>query len=432
MRLPISWALLSLGVLGLGTVGASSIGCGGSTKAGGSSDAGAAADTDMNAADTESAQDAPPAMEAAPPPQGYPATHPAMPTVANLGGPVVAAPKFIPVTFTVVPADPFVSQIQDFMSKVGATSYWAGNVAEYGVGPATGETPIEISTMPFTSNPVDDTAIASWVAQAVASNVLPAYDSNTVYVLFMPPGLSVTLQGATSCDAFGGYHSETPLAMAAAPYAVIPRCANDFGDLSGIDVVTGAASHELIEATTDPFPDSNPAYAQVDNKDFGWEIGLGGGEVADMCAQNTDAFFKPSGFEYTVQRTWSNKAGKASQDPCIPSQGGTYFDTFSLNIGEPITVSGLKLAVGQSATIPVDLYSDSDTPAWFVGVQDSAALMGGAPELDLKLNKTSGANGDQLQLTIKVLTAGQFGLETFVLSSGATQQNLWVGTVSSQ
>ena len=36
-------------------------------------------------------------------------------------------------------------------------------------------------------------------------------------------------------------------------------------------------SHELQEAATDPFPNSNPAYVQTDNNDLVWTFATGGG-----------------------------------------------------------------------------------------------------------------------------------------------------------
>jgi hypothetical protein len=287
---------------------------------------------------------------------------------------------------------------------------------------------------------VDDSAIASWVAAEIMSGDLPAYSPENLYVLFIPQGTTVTLQGAESCNTFGGYHNETSLQSGdPVPYAVIPRCAM-YGGLTGIDVVTGAASHELVEGTTDPFPQSEPAYVQVDPKDIGWEILLGGGELADMCAQNYDAFFVDPSVGYTVQRTWSNKAAAASDDPCVPAPSGVVFfdaapvmpDKIPLNLGQVVDVTGVKIGVGQSATIPVELFSDASMGAWALTAEDGNFLQGGSPQLSFKFDKTTGKNGDIVHLTITVLAQGNDGIETFAVGSSTDQNiNLWVGLVES-
>src|SRR6266700_2156901 len=66
----------------------------------------------------------------------YPAPHGPPPTVITFNGPVLKAPKIQPIFFS--NDDPMMTaSIVDFVSKVGATMYWAANVTEYGVGAAT-------------------------------------------------------------------------------------------------------------------------------------------------------------------------------------------------------------------------------------------------------------------------------------------------------
>jgi hypothetical protein len=298
---------------------------------------------------------------------------------------------------------------------------------------------VHFPTNPFQATE-DDSDLQSWLTQQIANGALPPYEFGNIYALFMPDGVSVTLDGATSCQDFGGYHDEASLSPAVSvPYAVIPRCGT-YAGLTGIDTLTGSASHEFIEASTDPFPETSPAYAQVDSKDVAWMLLLGGGEIADMCAQNVDAFFEPTGLGYTVQRSWSNQAAAASNDPCVPAPSGAYFnaapvlpDDVTLNVGPMVTTLAVQIPVGASKTIPVDLFSNEAMGAWDVNAYDGAALQGLNDELSLKLDKTSGENGDKLQLTVTVLRGGQGDIETFALASQTrTNVNLWIGLVSSQ
>jgi hypothetical protein len=366
------------------------------------------------------------------------ASHPPLPQVKNFGGPVVATPHIVTITF---PGDPYVTQIDDFGAKLGATSYFTNNMAEYGVAPATLRMAVHLTSNPWPTT-VDDTAIKSWLAQEIGGT-LPANDGNTIYAFFFLDSQTVTHSGGSSCMQFTGYHEEAPLAGSSTPavYAVIARCPDAIKTLTGIQQVTGAGSHEIIEASTDPFPDTNPTYQEVEPIDFAWELAFGGGEIADMCQANADAFFQPQGFAYTVQRTWSNKQALAGHDPCVPAPAGPYFnagavmpDMISLSLlenGMPTTVSvaGVHIPIQSSQTIELDLFSDGPVGPWTVSATDFT-VPPQMPVLDFSFDKTSGQNGDKIHLTITPLTATFTNTESFLVKSqsGGTT-NVWAGLV---
>src|ERR1700733_7407877 len=264
----------------------------------------------------------------------YPAFTPSdPPQVANLGGVVMASPKIVPVFFA--GDDPMIlAALTDFTKKVGGTDYWKAAATEYGVGPATGADPIQLTAADAPPTTIDDSAIQLWLAAKLNGND-PAFgtpDENTIYTIFYPQGVTITLGGVqavpdagvaeggtdggtdaatppgaqASCQTFGGYHQNIALDAAhggkVVAYAVVPRCPT-FGGLTGIDVLTGAGSHELLEAATDPFPLTTPAFAQVDDAHLYWESLLGGGEIGDLCAQSASSFVKFPGLPSTVQRT---------------------------------------------------------------------------------------------------------------------------------
>src|SRR5260370_42687211 len=91
-------------------------------------------------------------------------------------------------------------------------------------------------------------------------------------------------------------------------------------------MVSGEASHEIIEVATDPRPIARPAYSQVDPDDIGWAL-IAGSEVGDLCAGFPDSFYRPSGIATLVQRTWSNAGAAASHDPCQPEGTSPYFNS---------------------------------------------------------------------------------------------------------
>ena len=374
----------------------------------------------------------------------YPAPHPAPPKVVSYGGPVLKNPKIVPIFFS-NDNPTFTAQIADYNDKVGATAYWAANTVEYGVGPATGLPPVYSPEAP--SGTIDDSAIQDWLAGHLNSDdpMFPAPDNDTLYAIYYPKGVAITLnnggQSAKSCTEFGGYHQNITLDAAHGgmhvAYAVMPHCT--YPGETELDTMTSTASHEYLEAATDPYPIDNPAYAQVDNAHIYWLFALGGGETGDMCAQQLESFYKFDELPYTVQRSWSNKAAKAGNDPCVPAiPGSVYFnsapvlpDNVTINIGQPVTMKGAKIAVGESKTIEVDLFSEGPTSGpWTVKAFDSSSIQGGSKQLDFQFDKNSGVNGEKLNMTITVLKASPYKAEVFyVMSELNGRRNLWIGLV---
>jgi hypothetical protein len=187
----------------------------------------------------------------------------------------------------------------------------------------------------------------------------------------------------------------------------------------------------------------DPAYVQVDDADLDWEAILGGGEVGDMCAQFPQAFTKFSELAYTVQRTWSNKAALAGHDPCVPTfpgEGAYYNASPELKdlikttaMGMPVEYHGVEIALGETKTIELDLFSDGPTSGpWTVVAHDLASLLNtSAPAaLDLSLDADQGENGQKPHLSITVKTAGKRGTETFLLVNKLNgNENWWIGVV---
>ena len=188
-------------------------------------------------------------------------------------------------------------------------------------------------------------------------------------------------------------------------------------------------------------PQTATAFGRVDDDHLVWEFVLGGGEIGDMCASNPGAFYKPQGFDFTVQRAWSNKQAAASHDPCSPALGAPYFnsapvlnDDIQLNLGggQMITTKGVQIPVGQSKVVELDLYSDAPTSGdWSVKAVDGAELMQQPTNLTFSYDKTTGRNGDKINMTVTVSSMGQDGVETFLLVSRLNgQESFWVGLVS--
>jgi len=137
---------------------------------------------------------------------------------------------------------------------------------------------------------VTDTLIRKRLKSWIAAKSVPKNTKNTLYFIYLDPGIVSILGGSRSCQSFCGYHNN----VASVYYAVMPypTCAGCLGGMSAFDALTGTSSHELCEAITDPVPGA------------GWYDDING-EIGDICAWN---FKKVAG--YTVQLEWSNAANK--------------------------------------------------------------------------------------------------------------------------
>ncbi len=187
------------------------------------------------------------------------------------------------------------AQINQFFDFI-LTSPLITQLAEYSVpgkqighGVRLGTT---ILTTPTLVHSISDTAIQHALQQEISTNAaIPKPTANTLYFVYLPPGVRVVQGGAASCQAFCGYHSDVSGAIF---YAVMPfaGCRGCLGALSAFDALTATSSHELCEAITDPIPGR------------GWYDDAHG-EIGDMCAWKT----KKLG-QYTVQMEWSNRVNK--------------------------------------------------------------------------------------------------------------------------
>ena len=422
--LPFHFARLLFGSALTFTVALGTVACGGSTANPGPGDA-----------DTDAALDPEAGAEVATRPDvGYPAPHPKPPVVETYGGPVLTAPKVVPIYFG---ADAFKPQLDGFFAAMPGSSWWKTTTEEYGVGDIS-IAPAVVLTESAPTNTTSD-QIEAWLADKLDGThpEFPAVDVNNIYLIMYPETTIISQPDfGTSCQNYGGYHFETKTKTGKEiVYSVIPRCTN-FASFKGIDAVTTTISHELVEAATDPLAVTDPAYSRVNAEHVIWNV-VPLGEVGDMCT------YEPQNYprlvaNLPVTKIWSNKSAAAGHDPCVPLiPGDVYFnsapvfpDKVTANIyGTKIPTKGVQVPNGQSKTIDVQLFSDAPTDDWTIQAVDGSYFNGGAKELEFDWDKQIGNNGDVLHLTIKRVKNGAFGGSEFVLYSqkGPKTAHLWFG-----
>ena len=386
--------------------------------------------------------DSGPPVDIGQPSTTYPAPHPPAPQVQSFGGSVLTAPHIQPILF---PNDPLATDIATFTKALHGSSYWNAATSEYGVGDITASDPIVVpatDTDYSKATTLSDAQIQTWLQTHLDGTHADwgTPDPNTIYAVFYPATVAITLDPfGKSCDGFGGYHMSTNVKGTEVPYAVLPRC-TQLGTLNGEkDVTTGATSHELIEASTDPFGTA-PAYASADENHLYYDL-VPLSEVGDMCAFESDAFITPPEIGYSVQRTWSNKLAALGKSPCAPAlDSSVYFaavpvmkDSVDMNFGAQggiAPVKGVKVPMGQSAVIDLDLISGAATDPFFVRVMDVPSEEGKPAELSFSLDAESGQNGQVLHATVtRVAPASQYGGTEFIVIaySDPTHYHEWMG-----
>ena len=153
-----------------------------------------------------------------------------------------------------------------------------------------------------TGTDLQDADVQVELAHQISIGALPPQDKDTLYMVFFPLNVSITLDGIKSCRDFGAYHfavNDTQPDPNNLFYAVEPDCGYSFS------TITYIASHEFAEAVTDniPTPGSNPAFPQAWNDSAGYEIG-------DKCSGS--GTLVAGSKSWTVTQVYSNKKSGCS------------------------------------------------------------------------------------------------------------------------
>jgi hypothetical protein len=159
-----------------------------------------------------------------------------------------------------------------------------------------------------------------------------------------------------ACTGWHGVHGEARSATDRLVYALALDCGAGRG-FDHVGYLEAAASHELLEAATDPFVDSAPAYATAPTAPGPWSIF---GELTDRCVGQ---YLQRTG--YVLARNWSNAAARAGDDPCVPVPAGDVF----YGVWTPATT----VHAAPGATITLQLTGFARGPVADFGVRAYAA-----------------------------------------------------------
>ena len=235
------------------------------------------------------------------PSAGITAAPAAAPQLSYRNGPLLTAAEVFTVfwgtAWNTAPLNTTMGDLNLFFDDI-LKSVLIDQLAEYSVpgetighGRRTGST---VLTAPTLASSVNDRTIQHVLEQEISTNsAFPHPNANSLYFVYLPPGVRVVQGGSASCQAFCGYHNDIngQIFYAVMPY---PGCGGCTGGLQQFDALTTTSSHELCEAITDTIPGK------------GWYDDAHG-EIGDICAWKT----KKVG-NYVVQLEWSNQANQCT------------------------------------------------------------------------------------------------------------------------
>lgn len=268
---------------------------------------------------------------------------------------------------------PTVAAIDGFTKQLAASHYF-DSASQYGVGSASFSGSHGSSVLCAQRRPpstVSFVSILLWVsceaglAQSLvpcppigspclfqglpAATGVPSPDDNSLYVVYLPPTVNISDFGKSTCSDFGAYHftSYLPETKFFGPFpfpstqsfafAVVPTVCG-----TSMDALTQLASHEIIEASTDPVF----GLGWVDNSTFdvtNLNRFATTGEAADICdlVVSTPPLTLSNGI--SVVTYWSNK-----DNACVPLAPSA-----SLSIGSPSVTLGATTFVSKATDIKI-------------------------------------------------------------------------------
>ena len=174
---------------------------------------------------------------------------------------------------------------------------------------------------------ITDTQIQSELLAQINAGHLPAPvldaqgQPNTLYMIYFPPGKTISQGGSNSCQAGGfcAYHGTTSSTLNSKHvlYGVMPDmqagsgCATGCGTSSVFGNYTSVTSHELTEAMTD----AQVGIATVIGPPLAWYDSTNG-EIGDIC-NGQQGSYTANGTTYTIQLEFSNSANNCVNFPVV-------------------------------------------------------------------------------------------------------------------
>jgi hypothetical protein len=302
---------------------------------------------------------------------------------------------------------------------------------------------------------ITDAQIQSELLSQITAGHLPGPvndalgNPNTVYMIFFPPGKTISQGGSNSCQAGGfcAYHGTTSSLIGGKHvlYGVMPDmqagsgCSTGCGSSTVFNNYTSVTSHELIEAVTD----ADVGIATTFAAPLAW-YDMTNGEIGDIC-NGQQGSFVANGTTYTVQLEFSNAANN-----CVNFPAGAANPNFSLS-ASPTSVSVTQGGASASSTITVTpsggftgsvSLSNSALPSGVTAtfgtnpttgssvVTFTASATATTGTSSVTITGTSGTLSHTTSISLTVATSGGGGAQQLIVNGGfeAATASPWVLT----
>jgi hypothetical protein len=275
------------------------------------------------------------------------------PMLTNYGGHLLSPLRIVAIAAA---NDSLRDSLFAFAKALPASQWWPAVATPFGVSPTA--TAFTVTGPPIPAGTVMSLPDIDAYVDSAAINSGYAADGRTIYVVFLPTGVSCS--GSAYCGSSGAaFH------VPFGPFNALAVIAPSPGGTT-LQNMTIAASHEIIESATDPEENA----WKLESASLPWEAspwGLddvsqlpfaGAGAVfeenADMCVGTR---YLDGGFFY--QRVFSNQAAALGGDPCVPAIPTPYFN---------VTTNGWYPTSTGEVSIPITGWSVGTVADWVLTV----------------------------------------------------------------
>lgn len=393
-------------------------------------------------------------------PNVYPSKHQPAAQIDYNGGAILAHVHIVTVTFT---GDKHRDSLRAFDHKIASTDWWhqvssgycappnSSNCVGDGTSAALdggawhpdgstadggdGFLDVELA-YDFPSKSISDSDIQGWLAGHINAGDFPPADDQSLYALYFPSDVAISLGNQSSCSSFGAYHNSTSAGGMQVSYAVMPLCSTGSPN-SDFQFLTISASHEFAEAATDAHPQVDTAYYLQSNDAWLGVLSYGGGENGDMCTFTNPESYDESG--WTVQRIYSNQAAAKSQNPCEPAVKPAYFGaavrTQKISVNGHQSFGYVVVPRGKSVDAIADVFSEKPLAHDLLlytgkpknGVTDPSDLAKVGNNITVELSRQQVHNGNGVIVSITVPANALAGDYPFVVRAvlAADDYNDW-------
>jgi hypothetical protein len=344
-----------------------------------------------------------------------------LPRILYRGGRFTRNPRIVTVTFT--RDDPnLVARLEQFGDTITRSSWWREVVDSYCEKPddciGEGRPGPHLHLGDALPAAVRDRDVDDILEREAKAGRFGPLDGDSLLLVYLPRGVDLSDAYTPKYCVNGprAFHRVLTVGEARIAYAVVARCGDEAE-------VTAAASHELLEATTNPDPSNRGFAFERSSDNYGFTIA--GLEPVDPCGLLTMDGHWTVANGFTVQRAWSNRAAALGHDPCVPAHANRPYLALV-----PRTPTVRLTSAGATATIVLDAVADRPVSRWAASAFDVTGNHDNAEYVDLALDRTVIAAGESATLTITVKKIAPPKVDLVgVVSTLGVHSHMWPITV---